>query len=183
MEKFLTTLLAFLILISCNQTNEKEKQEVVEQVEYQQIFTSEYELELPNIKPEAVLILFPGFPQTAIDTKREFQILEKAKANNIAVLYSNLNRKLWLEEDELKTLAEQIKKIFSDSTLPGDNVYVGGFSSGGNIAMLLGDYLTAYGKYSLAPKGVFILDSPIDLAALYATSEKNLERNFSEASV
>ena len=35
----------------------------------------------------------------------------------------------------------------------------------------------------MAPKGVFVVDSPIDLAALYKSSEKNVERNFSEPSV
>ncbi len=183
MRKFLIGALSFLMLLSCNQSTEKEKTQNLVHVEYKQITHIDYELELPNIKPEAVLVLFGGFPQTANDIKREFKILEKAKENKLAIMYSNFNQKLWLEENELKALAQQIEKIFADNSLLKQGIYIGGFSSGGNVAMLVGDYLTANEKYELAPKGIFIVDSPIDLAALYLTSEKNLERKFSQTSV
>lgn len=38
-------------------------------------------------------------------------------------------------------------------------------------------------EFYIDPKGVFIVDSPIDLVALYKSSEKNIERNFSEPSI
>ncbi len=183
MGKFLISTLAIFALISCKQSNKNENVQDTEKVQYSQIVQEEYELELPNVKPEAVLILFPGFPQTAVDTKREFTILEKAKENNIAIIYSNYNRKLWLEDNEMKALAQQMEKIFTEHHLPKENVYLGGFSSGGNVALLLGDYMTELNNLNLSPQGIFIVDSPVDLAALYVTSEKNLERQFSQASV
>ena len=38
-------------------------------------------------------------------------------------------------------------------------------------------------KNAVQPKGVFIVDSPIDLLALYDTAKKNVARNFSQVSV
>ncbi|MEP2024923.1 hypothetical protein, partial [Reichenbachiella sp.] len=109
--------------------------------------------------------------------------LEKAKANQIAIVYSNLNKKLWFEENELNELSETIQKIFTTNNLPTDHLYISGFSSGGDVALLVGDYLTKNEQLNLTPKGIFIVDSPIDLAELYFSSEKNLQRNFSEVSV
>ena len=38
-------------------------------------------------------------------------------------------------------------------------------------------------QFYIDPKGVFIVDSPIDLVALYKSSEKNIDRNFSKPSI
>lgn len=95
----------------------------------------------------------------------------------------NYNQKLWLEEYEKRELAEQIQKIFQVNNLPRKDIYIGGFSSGGNVSLLISSFLIENKKYNLKPIGVFIIDSPIDLVALYRSSEKNLMRNFSEVSV
>ncbi len=38
-------------------------------------------------------------------------------------------------------------------------------------------------QFYIDPKGVFIVDSPIDLVALYRSFEKNIKRNFSEPAI
>lgn len=183
MKQTLILLLTIFIFNSCKQKNNVEKTENSKKMEYEQISTAECQLYKPNRKPSAVLVLFGGFPEDAEDIKREFKILEKAKEHEIAIVCSNYNQKLWFEENELDELARQLQRIFTDNQLPTDNVYFGGFSSGGNVALLAGDYLTENGKFDLTPKGIFIVDSPIDLGELYFSSEKNLKRNFSEVSV
>lgn len=151
--------------------------------DYQRIENPNYILEKPIGETNAVIILFGGFPQLAEDIEREFDILPMAKAKNVAVLYSNVNGKLWLEENVKELLAVHLQEIFEENQLPTDTICLGGFSSGGVLAMLIGDYLIAHKKYGIEPSGVFLVDSPVDLAALYRTSEKNIERNFSEGSV
>lgn len=176
---FIVTIL--ISIFSCQQNTQKEKNKV-ETVTYEQVITDDYELEKPNVTPpKAVLVLFGGYPEKAKDIKREFKILEKARQKQIAVLYSNYSQKLWFEENELQELSNQMQEIFIKNELPTNNVYLGGFSSGGDVALLLGNYLTENKK--LTPKGIFIVDSPIDLAELYFSSEKNIKRNFSETSV
>lgn len=180
MQKYSILVFILLIFVSCHKNKEAQQQE---SVGYEQILATDYELEKPNTTAKAVLVLFGGYPEKAKDIKREFKILEQAKQNKIAVLYSNYSQKLWFEENELEELSNQLQEIFIKNELPNDNVYLGGFSSGGDVALLLGNYLVKNNTTQLTPKGIFIVDSPIDLAELYFSSEKNIKRNFSETSV
>ena len=181
MNKFIGLLVLVIIAFSCKNTD-KEKADNLVIIEAQDIKTESYELYKPAEKIKAVLILFGGYPETAEDIKREFKILSKAKANSVAVLYMNYNRKIWLENNELMQLSNQFKTLFKAHQLPLDNIYIGGFSSGGNMALLISNFMTEQ-NLDIIPKGTFIVDSPIDLEQLYYTAEKNIALNFSESAV
>lgn len=182
MNKYLEILLTLMLLLSCKNAT-KEKTGGFVKTGFQEITNDNYELSKPTENPKKVLILFGGFPEKPENIKREFKIMEIAKDNNIAVIYMNYNQKLWLEENEKQELAELLREIFRENKLPTNDTYIGGFSSGGNVALLIGSFITENKGYKLAPKGVFIVDSPIDLVALYKSSEKNIAQNFSETSV
>ncbi len=182
MNKLLGILFTLIVFISCKNP-ESEKKENPVTTEFQDITNDNYELIKPTENIKKVLVLFGGFPEKPEDIKREFKILEIAKENSVAVIYMNYNQKLWLEENEKQKLAEQLLNIFLENKLPTNNTYFGGFSSGGNVALLISSFVIENKEFKLEPKGVFIVDSPIDLVALYRSSEKNLTRNFSEISV
>lgn len=146
------------------------------------IETDSYNLYKPDIT-EKVLILFGGFPETAVNIENEFPITDLAIDKNVAVAYLNFNRKLWLEEEEKIQLANSLQEMITSNNLPSDKIYLGGLSSGGSIALLMGNFLSHNSEFNLNPMGVFVVDSPIDLAALYRIAEQNIKRNFSEASV
>lgn len=55
-----------------------------------------------------------------------------------------------------------------------DHIYMGGMSIGGNVALTLSDYLKTHDS-PVSPEGVFIIDSPIDLHALYMTAYKDTQ--------
>ena len=176
-------LLLFFELVSCNNTTPQKKQNALVKQVFLEIIKEDYQLYKPSKGVKAVLILFGGYPEVAKDIKREFKILELAKKNNIAVVFLNYNKKLWLEENEKFQLAEKLQKIIENNHLPTDNIFIGGFSSGGVVSLLISDYIVGMKQFYIDPKGVFIVDSPIDLAALYTSSEKNIKRSFSEVSV
>ncbi|MCH2045261.1 MAG: hypothetical protein MK212_14185 [Saprospiraceae bacterium] len=178
---FLFPLMA-IIFTSCTNSVSTETSTSVK-AEFREIKQETYELTKPTENIAKVLVLFGGFPEKPEDIKREFNILDLAKQNSIAVVYMNYNQKLWLAETEKQKLAQQLQTIFTDHQLPTDDIYIGGFSSGGNVSLLISAYLVANKSFGLVPKGVFLVDSPIDLVALYRSSEKNLMRNFSEVSV
>ncbi|SDG69895.1 hypothetical protein [Winogradskyella thalassocola] len=180
-KKILALLIIASISISCKNT-EHEKKEPVTEITFEDIINEDYELHKSSKNSNGVLVLFGGFPESAKDIKREFKILENAENHNISVLYMNYSQKIWLEQDELSQLSEQLQDIFKVNILPTDNVYIGGFSSGGNMALLISDFMTNQ-QSNIIPKGVFIVDSPIDLVALYNTAQKNIERNFSNSAV
>jgi len=181
MKKFLAITLIFTVCISCKSAG-TEKTENSEKNEFQVVIKDDYELFKPTKSLESVLVLFGGYPEKAEDIKREFKILDTAKENGIAVVFMNYNQKLWLEENEKQKLAEQLHNIFEENNLPKTRTFFGGFSSGGNVALLIGNFLTQQNS-EMTPKGVFVVDSPIDLVALYKSSEKNVERDYSAPSV
>jgi len=185
MNKIITLFLIMTLsgLISCKQNKAEKKQNIIAKPEFLKIIKEGYELYKPPVQIHGVLILFGGYPEVAEDIKREFKILELAKENNIAVVISNYNKKLWLEENEKHQLAKKLQEIIEFNKLPTDNIFIGGFSSGGVVSLLISDYISGIKQFYIAPKGVFIVDSPIDLAALYSTSEKNIARNYSRVSV
>lgn len=182
MNKILRILLIFVLFNSCKNVA-KNKIESPANAEIQEITNDNYELSKPTENIKKVLVLFGGFPEEPEDIKREFKILEFAKKNSVAVVYMNYNQKLWLEKYEKQKLAEQLQNIFLENKLPTNDIYIGGFSSGGNVSLLISSFLIENKNFRLKPKGVFIVDSPIDLVALYKSSEKNLTRDFSEVSV
>jgi len=182
MIKYIGFILVLFTLISCKNTN-KEKQKTHIKNEFQVITNEDYELIKPTENLKEVLVLFPGFPHKAEDTQREFKIQTYAEKNNVTVIYMNYNQKLWLDENEKIALAKQLLSIFQKNDLPINDVYIGGYSSGGNVSLLISSFLNENKRFKLIPKGIFIVDAPIDLAALYKSSQKNIERNFSDVSV
>ncbi|SHK81611.1 hypothetical protein SAMN04488028_10977 [Reichenbachiella agariperforans] len=149
---------------------------------YEKVMNEQYVLYYPLKGVDTLLILFGGFPEDAESIEREFSILEVAKANEIAVLYMNYNRKLWLETEDKVQLTLLLETVLDNYDLVPDQIFFGGFSSGGNVTLLLADYLRSVNSV-VAPAGLFVVDSPVDLLALYQVSQKNIGRNFSEVSV
>ncbi|WP_027127333.1 hypothetical protein [Gelidibacter mesophilus] len=177
MQKYIIILA--LITMSCKGQNEKNKP--TEKATSEIIKTSEFEL-IKAENQQGLLILFPCFPCDAENTLSEFKIVEISKKNGFSVLAMNLNERLYLNPKEKKELAEKITGIVKEQNLPEKNIFVGGFSSGGNVSLIISDYLVK-SKGEIQPKGVFIVDSPVDLLGLYKTAEKNLKLNFSEPSI
>lgn len=183
MKRTSILILIFVVVVSCKQKKEEKEQIATEKTKFTEIIKEDYELYKPNKEINGVLILFGGYPENADDIKREFQILDIARENSIAVLLSNFNQKLWLEESEKRQLAKKLQNIIIENQLPTENIFIGGFSSGGVVSLLISNFIVGMKQFYIDPKGVFIVDSPIDLVALYKSSEKNIKRNFSEPSI
>ncbi len=177
------TIILLLLFISCSNNNNKASIQKSPQLANTEVADVDYKLFVPSTKPAAVLILFGGFPQDAASIQREFAIVDPATERDVAVLLLTYNQKLWLETAEKESLANRLEEILTANQLPMDKVHIGGFSSGGNVALLISDFLTGSANSKLAPQGVFIVDSPVDLTALYTVSEINIARNFSAGSV
>lgn len=183
MKRISILIVILILVISCNQRKQGKEEITTEEIKFTEIIKEDYQLYKPNKAINGVLILFGGYPENAEDIKREFQILDLARENSIAVLYSNFNQKLWLQDDEKHQLAKTLQDIIVENQLPTENIHIGGFSSGGVVSLLISDFIIGMKQFHIDPKGVFIVDSPIDLVALYKSSEKNIERNFSEIAI
>ena len=169
------------VLGACSTDKDVKQEEQKTSPEPTNVVSENYELIMPE-KQDGFLILFPCFPCNAENTRTEFNIIDIAGANNITVLLMNFNQHLWLSDSEKKDLEEIIMNAVKQNDINIDNTYIGGFSSGGNVALLLTDYLKST-KSSIQPKGLFIADSPVDLLGLYENAQKNIKNNFSEPAV
>ena len=171
MKKIFFVLIVVTILFSCKSS--------ISEVNH--IIDKEFEIyKVSNSK--ATLVLFPCFPCDIENTKNEFPIIEEANKKGVSVILMNYNFKLYLKDSELQSLSKHFNSIFENNKLSTDNVYIGGFSGGGNVTLLLSNYLIKE-ENSIQPKGVFIVDSPVDLLGLYKVAEKNIISNFSSESV
>lgn len=165
--------------MSCKGQNERNNS--IEKQTSEIISTKEFKL-IRAENQKGLLILFPCFPCNAENTLNEFKIADISVKNGFSVLAMNLNELLYLKPNEKEELAEQLIKIVSEYNLHENNIFIGGFSSGGNVSLLITNYLIK-NKSQIRPKGIFVVDSPVDLLGLYKTAEKNLELNFSKASI
>lgn len=169
------------VLVACSDNKSVKQKEQSAPPESTKIVSDDYELIIPK-KQDGLLILFPGFPSNAENIRTEFNIIDVAIVNNITVLLMNFNQHLWLSKTEGKDLEKIIIDAAGKNNINTNNTYIGGFSSGGNVSLLLTDYLKST-KSVIQPKGLFIADSPIDLLALYENAQETIKKNFSEVAV
>ncbi|MFC4476280.1 hypothetical protein [Flavobacterium chungangensis] len=140
-----------------------------------------YELNIAP-KQKAVLILFPCFPCNIENTKKEARFLKNLKQEGITTLLLNYNMKLYLSESEKKEYSLALNSIFDRNKIAKENIFIGGFSSGGNLALLLSNYLIQT-KNAIQPKGLVVVDSPLDLERLYNGAQEDVKKNVSEEAV
>lgn len=146
------------------------------------ISTEQYEFHIPR-NQQKLLILFPGFFGTPKQIRQESTLVKKCLQENITVLLLDYNRKLFLAKIEKSNLAVQISKIIQENDVAFEEIYLGGFSSGGNIALLLAKQLENFQKGKFRATGVFVIDPPVDLAHLYRSSKKAIDKNYSRLAV
>jgi acetyl esterase/lipase len=138
--------------------------------------TPTYDLLLPAAH-KALLILFPCFPCDAADTRSESPIVDTAVANGIAVLMMNFNRHILMSDAEKREVLDTIAAAVKAHGVDATNTFIGGFSSGGNVSVLLAKELVRAPRPGIGLKGVFAVDSPLDLVHLYECALRDLAKS------
>lgn len=141
-----------------------------------EVHTPTYELIIPADQ-KALLILFPCFPCDAADTRAESPIADTAVANGIAVLLMNFNQHILMSDAEKREVLDTIAAAVKAHGVDATNTFIGGFSSGGNVSVLLAKELVRAPRPGIGLKGVFAVDSPLDLVHLYACSQRDLAKS------
>ncbi len=140
-----------------------------------EIHTADYDLIIP-VEQKALLVLFPCFSCDAADTRKESRIADTAVANGIAVLMLNFNRHILMSEAEQQEVIGTIAGAVKEHGVDASNTVIGGFSSGGNLSVLLAKELIAQPRSRIGLNGVFAVDSPLDLVLLYECSQRDLTK-------
>ena len=122
------------------------------------------QLKPPTENINGILILLPGYAENA-ESIFPSNLFNTAYANGIWTIAIADGEKIYADENVIEKLnrglADFIKR---NPNVPKDKFVIGGFSAGGTIGLRYAEYSIEHpAKTPIALKGVFTIDSPIDL--------------------
>lgn len=155
-QYLLITILISFLFFSCNNGKKKDSKNRDD---------IGYILKCPS-KPKGLVVLFPMYGMTISETDFQTRIDEKFYEENFASLIINYKKDFFLDKKDFNLLYKLVNKIIINNNIPLDKIIIGGFSTGGNIALC---YSIWVNKLNLLnkPMGIFVGDSPVDLPLFY----------------
>jgi hypothetical protein len=115
-----------------------------------------------------ILLLFPGKGENPKSVFKKTALPEKLMAKGYLTIVPNLKYALFADELTKAQLGEILKT--ETESRPSAGVAIGGFSAGGAVAMSYAEYMISQGSTNI--RCLFVIDPPLDLQRLYATSRK-----------
>ena len=133
----------------------------------------------PSGKPERLLVLLDGYGGNASSFLAETEIDEEAYRNNILTVCLPTGVRLYADSSICGLITTTLKGIITEYKIPANKVAMGGFSSGGTIVLRYAELCKQNpSAYPVSPAAVFTGDSPVDLAGLYRSAKRELEKGF-----
>ncbi|MDB2589391.1 hypothetical protein N9Y33_05940 [Bacteroidia bacterium] len=113
--------------------------------------------------------------------KSPYKFTDLALEKGMMVLITNTSKQfpeLFTTDSTIKLLDEMINEVVSEHNIPKDRIFIGGISSSGTRALRYAQYC-AEGKTNIKIRGVFVVDSPLDLERFYNSAFYH-KKNFSD---
>lgn len=110
-----------------------------------------------------------------------FEIVNLASKAGMMTLITNTSTQfpeLFTSDSSIKLLDEIVEEVVNQHQIPKNNIFVGGISSSGTRALRYAQYCAA-GKSNIKIRGVFAVDSPLDLERFYNSAFYH-KKNFTE---
>lgn len=177
-------LVVIITLFSIKNTNAQTIKKII--LDERDIFSGYYLVVEPENKDSisGVLVLLAGFGQIPEDTPPETKIHTIAYANNILTLFIAGGNKLYADSLTVFKISKIIEDVLSRYKVNKNTFVFGGFSAGGMIAMRYVELCSEFPtKFPVQPKGLFTVDSPIDIFTIYEQLEESVRNNYSEIAV
>lgn len=130
-----------------------------------------YYLLQPKVEVNGILLLLPSSgekPKSIFDKTDLPQIMSE---KGFLIVVPELNDPMFADQktiEELDAVHEMIRNEYEVS-----NLIVGGFSSGGAVAIGYAEYLLSANPKNIV-KGVFAIDPPLDLERVHASSQRKI---------
>ena len=137
-----------------------------------------YILKVP-ISPKGLVVLFPSFGSGVIKTDVETKIDDKCFIEGYASLIIDYKHDFFLDEPNFVKINNLVNTILDKNNIPSRNLFIGGFSVGGNIALTYCIWFNKLKRVNNKPLGIFVGDSPVDLYGLYNSQVKAIEKSTS----
>lgn len=176
----LTTIFALLTLSSAIGQN-------FEKVVFNDKDPDDYYIQLkpPTEKINGVLILLPGYGEKAESIFPSSNLFNTAYANGIMSIAIAGGEKIYADEKVIDKLNRGLTDFLKrNQGISRDKFVMGGFSAGGTISLRYAEYsIENPTKAPVTLKGVFTVDSPIDLGDIWEYFQREIMKNYSEAGV
>lgn len=131
-----------------------------------------------------VLVLFPGFGQNAESIFPETDLPKLSYENDVLVVALAAGEKIYADEKVLQKINRVLKDVQKRFSIARDKFVLGGYSAGGTIALRYTELCREKpGAFPVQPAGVFTVDSPVDLVAIYQYFEREKRKDFSPVGV
>lgn len=124
---------------------------------------------------KGMLILIPDFNQTEEDLLARTELPSLAYHHGIVTIIIPCGKKLFADREVNRRLTEAIRKSLTAYELASNKVILGGFGSGGTIAIKYGEYCTKFERdYPINPAALFAIESHVDLIEAYRSIERRI---------
>ena len=136
-------------------------------------------------KVNGVLVLLPGYGEKAESIFPSSKLFNTAYANGVLTIAIAGGEKIYADEKVIDKLNRGLTDFIKrNPTIPTDKFVIGGFSAGGTICLRYAEYSVENPtKVPVAIKGVFTVDSPIDLVDIWEYFQREIRKNYSEVGV
>lgn len=135
-------------------------------------------------KPKGMLILVSDFNQTEEDLLLKTEIPQLAYIHGIVTIVIPSGKKVFADREVVKMLTEVSNKSIEAYGLSNDKVIIGGYGTGGTIALKYAEYCLKYKyDYPISPSAVYTIESWVDIIELYKSLEREIARNLDPRSV
>ncbi len=138
----------------------------------------------PSGPIEKVLFLLPGFGQMAESVEPETDLPQFAVQNNILCIVGSTYKSLFADSLMQNNLNNIFDDVIHRYKVKPEQFILGGFSAGGIILTRYTELCYQFPEdYPIKPKGIFSVDSPLDLFTIYENFEESRENAFTEIAV
>jgi len=133
---------------------------------------------------EGVLILIAGFGQWPEDVFPETKLEQVAYGHHLLTIAFAAGNKLYADTMTRDNLSLVVKDVLTRYKVDPTKFVIGGYSAGGMIALRYVELCNEFpDRYPIQPKGVFTVDSPIDIFTIYNQLGQSLADNYSPIAV
>ncbi len=143
------------------------------------------QLKPPTENINGILVLLPGYAENAESIFPSSNLFNTAYANDIWTIAIAGGEKIYADEKVIDKLNRGLEDFLKrNPNVPKDKFVIGGLSAGGTISLRYAEYSMEHpAKAPIAIKGVFTVDSPIDLVDIWEYFQREIKKNYSEIGV
>ncbi|TGE06217.1 alpha/beta hydrolase [Hymenobacter fodinae] len=128
--------------------------------------------------PRGVLLLLPGLGGKAQHVFQETALGQQASQAGFVTVVPTLNNRLYLDSAGTCFLDEVLRRVTQQYPSVGGNLFIGGFSAGGHVALTYAETLVRNtARLPLRVNAVFSVDSPVDLASFWQVGQRQAAQN------